>query len=65
MTALAIAEALMVAKGMTTDDGISTRRVGDGVLAVLRKLAKRGTVAKTGVSRDARWAIVKYGELPQ
>jgi hypothetical protein len=27
------------------------------VLTVLRRLAKRGTVAKSGISRNAQWAI--------
>ena len=47
MTALAIAEALMATKGLSSDDGLLTRRVGDGVLAVMRKLAKRGKRKQT------------------
>lgn len=31
--------------------------VTESVLGILRGLAKRGTVTKTGVSRDARWTV--------
>ena len=42
---------------MPTGDMAFKEIVAARVLAVLRRLAKRGTVAKSGISRNAQWAI--------
>jgi hypothetical protein len=57
--AAAIAEALIAAKGLPAGDEVLTRHVTDGVLTVMRTLAKRGAVVKSGVSRDAHWSLAK------
>ena len=61
MPAVAIAEALIAAKGLPTGDATLLRHVTDGVLIVMRTLAKRGGVVKSGISRDAKWALAKDG----
>jgi hypothetical protein len=58
LTSAEIAAALMLAKGMPSGDEQLKEIVADRVLTVLRRLAKRGTVAKHGTSRDAQWALV-------
>jgi hypothetical protein len=57
LTSTAIAEAIMEAKGMSSDDAQFTEIVIERVLTVLRCLAKRGTAVKSGTSRNARWAL--------
>jgi hypothetical protein len=42
---------------MPTGDMAFKEIVAARVLTVLRRLAKRGTVAKSGISRNAQWAI--------
>jgi hypothetical protein len=57
LTSAEIAAAVMQAKGMPSDDAAFKEIVADRVLTVLRRLAKRGTVAKSGTSRNALWAL--------
>jgi hypothetical protein len=52
-----IATAVMQAKGMPAADAAFKEIVADRVLTVLRRLAKRGAVAKSGTSRNAKWAL--------
>jgi hypothetical protein len=47
----------MQVKGMSADDAAFKEIVAERVLTVLRRIAKRGTVAKTGTSRNAQWAL--------
>jgi hypothetical protein len=47
----------MQAKEMPCGDAAFKKIVADRVLTVLRRLAKRGTVTKSGTSRDAKWAL--------
>jgi hypothetical protein len=53
-----IAAAVMQAKGMPADDAAFKELVVVRALTVLRRLAKRGIVAKSGTSRNAQWALV-------
>jgi hypothetical protein len=57
LTSNEIAAAVMQAKGMPPDDAAFRGIVANKALTVLRRLAKRGTVAKFGASRNAQWAI--------
>jgi tRNA G10 N-methylase Trm11 len=57
LTSAGIAAAVMQAKGMPCDDVAFKEIVAERVLTVLRRLAKRGTVAKSGTSRNAKWAL--------
>jgi hypothetical protein len=52
-----IAAAVMQAKGMPADDEAFKEIIAERVLTVLRRLAKRGAVAKSGISRNAKWAL--------
>jgi hypothetical protein len=47
----------MQAKEMPSGDAALKEIVTDRVLTVFRRLAKRGTVAKSGNSRNAQWAV--------
>jgi hypothetical protein len=47
----------MQAKRMPADDAAFMEIVAVRALTVLRRLAKRGDVAKHGTSRDAKWAL--------
>src|ERR1700731_3871256 len=58
LTSAEIAAAVMQAKGMPSDDAAFKEIVTARALTVLRRLAKRGTVAKSGTSRNAQWALV-------
>jgi hypothetical protein len=58
LAAADIATAIMRAKGAAMDDAAFKAIVTDRVLAVLRRLAKRGEVARTGTSRNAQWAVM-------
>jgi hypothetical protein len=51
LTSAEIATAVLQAKEMPTGDMAFKENT------VLRRLAKRGTVAKSGISRNAQWAI--------
>src|SRR5580704_19169240 len=58
LTSAEIASAVMQAKGMPSDDAAFKEIVVVRALTVLRRLAKRGIVAKSGASRNAQWALV-------
>ena len=47
----------MQAKGMPSGDAEFKAIVAGRALTVLRCLAKRGAVVKSGTSRDAQWAL--------
>jgi hypothetical protein len=57
LTSAGIAAAIMQAKGMPPGDAAFKEIVADRALTVLRRLVKRGIVAKHGTSRDAKWAL--------
>ncbi len=57
LTVAEIAAAVMQAKEMPLGDAAFKEIVAARALTVLRRLAKRGTVAKFGSSRDAQWAL--------
>ena len=52
-----IAVAIMKAKGLAMGDDRLCATVTDMLLVALRSLEKRHAIVKTGVSRNARWAI--------
>ena len=56
-TSAEIAAAVMQAKGMPADDAAFKEIVAARALTVLRRLAKRGTAIKHGISRDAQWVL--------
>ncbi len=53
----AIASAVLAGKGFPVGEGALSEAVTDMVLTVLRRLTKRETVAKSGTSRNAQWAL--------
>jgi hypothetical protein len=57
LTSAAILASVMQTKGMPSDDAAFKEIVVERALAVLRRLAKRGTVVKHGTSRDAKWVL--------
>jgi hypothetical protein len=57
LTSAEIAAAVMQAKGIAADDAAFKEIVATRALTVLRRLAKRGTVTKSGASRNAQWAL--------
>ena len=57
LTSAEIAAAVMQAKDMAANDAAFKEIIAERVLTVLRRLAKRGAVAKSGTSRDAKWAL--------
>jgi hypothetical protein len=59
LTSAEIAAAVMQAKGMAADDVAFKEIVAARALTVLRRLAKRGTVAKFGTRRNVQWAIAR------
>jgi hypothetical protein len=58
LTSAEIAAAVMHARGMPSDDAQLKEIAAARALTVLRRLAKRGIVAKSGTSRNAHWALV-------
>src|ERR1700726_4377413 len=52
-----IAAAVMQAKGMPAGDAAFKEIVAERALTVLRRLAKRGAVVKSGASRNAQWML--------
>jgi hypothetical protein len=60
LTSAEIAAAIMQAKGMPPDDAAFKEIVAARALTVLRRLAKRGAVEKSGTSRDAKWALAAF-----
>jgi hypothetical protein len=57
LTSAEIAAAVMQAKGMPSGDAAFKEIVAVRALTVLRRLAKRGTVIKSRISRNAQWAL--------
>ena len=57
MTTAAITSAIVADKGFPVGEGALSEAVTDMVLTVLRRLCKRGEVAKSGASRNAQWAL--------
>jgi hypothetical protein len=57
LTSAQIAAAIMQAKGMPVGDTAFKEIVAERVLTVLRRLAKRGAVVKSGTNRNAHWAL--------
>jgi hypothetical protein len=53
----AIARSIMADKGFPVDEGALSAAVTDMTLTVLRRLCKRGTVTKSGISRNAQWVL--------
>ena len=47
----------MKAKGLPMGDDRLCATVMDMLLVALRNLTQHGSVTKTGVSRDAQWAV--------
>jgi hypothetical protein len=47
----------MQAKGMSSGDMALKEIVAELALAVLRRLAKRGAVIRTGTTRNIQWAV--------
>jgi hypothetical protein len=58
LAAADIATAAMRAKGNIADDEAFKAIVAERALTVLRRLAKRGEVVRTGTSRNAKWALM-------
>jgi hypothetical protein len=57
LTSAEIAATVMQAKGMPSSDAPLKEIVADRALTVLRRLAKRGAAVKSGISRNAQWAL--------
>lgn len=57
MTAATIVRGTMTDKGFPADEGALSAAVTEMVLTVLRRLCKRGTVTKSGASRNAQWSL--------
>jgi hypothetical protein len=55
-----IASAVLRAKGAAMDDEAFKVLVAERILGILRKLAKRGDVIKTGASRNAQWVLASF-----
>jgi len=58
ITASAIVKAILTDKAFPTDDASLTTAMTDIVLTTLRRLYKRGKVAKSGATRNAHWTLV-------
>jgi len=48
---------IMTGKGFPLDEGALSSAVTDMALTVLRRLCKRGTVTKSGISRNVQWVL--------
>jgi hypothetical protein len=59
LTSAEIAAAVMQAKGMPSDAAFK-QIVAARALTVLRRLAKRGSVIKSGTTRNVQWALPHY-----
>jgi hypothetical protein len=53
----AIVRGIMTDKGFQIDEGALSAAITDMAITVLRRLSKRGAVAKSGTSRNAQWAL--------
>jgi hypothetical protein len=62
LAATDIATATMRVKGAAEDHAVFKAIVAERVLNVLRGLAKRGEVVRTGTSRNAQWAVASLTE---
>ena len=58
ISAAAIVKGIATAKGLVVDDASLTAAITEKALGFLRLQVKRGTIVKTGVSRNAKWALV-------
>jgi hypothetical protein len=58
LSSVEIADYLMAAKGMATDDPQLRRYIADSVLPVVRRLVRRGVVGKSGKGSATRWEII-------
>ncbi len=63
LTTAEIAAAVMADKGPLASDPALIAAVAERVQGLLRNLSKRGAVIKTGISRDAQWALAKQIEI--
>jgi hypothetical protein len=63
LAAADIATAVMRAEGAAADDEAFKAIVAGRALGVLRALAKRGEVVRTGISRNAQWTAVTLAPL--
>ncbi len=59
MTTAAITSAIVMDKGFPVGEGALSEAVTDMTLTVLRRLCKQETVAKSGASRNAQWALAR------
>jgi hypothetical protein len=57
LTSAEIAATVMQAKEMPAGDAVFMEIVAVRALTVLRRLTKRGEVVKSGMSRNAQWAL--------
>jgi hypothetical protein len=57
LAAVDIATAIMRVKGAAMDDAAFKAVISERALGVLRSLAKRGEVVRTGTSRNAQWSL--------
>ena len=57
LAAADIATAVMLAKGAAMDDAAFKSIISERAPGVLRGLAKRGEVVRTGSNRNAQWAM--------
>jgi hypothetical protein len=53
----AIVRTIMADKGFPVDEGALSAAVTDMAITVLRRLSKRGTVTKSGTSRNSQWTL--------
>ncbi len=63
LTAAEIADAVMQAKGVPSADVAFKEIVAERVLTVLRRLAKRGVVVRSGNSRNAQWTLARAATM--
>jgi len=57
MTTAAITRAIMADKGFPIDEGALSAAITEMAITILRRLSKRGTVTKSGTSRNAQWVL--------
>jgi hypothetical protein len=57
LTTAAIARSIMTDKDFPIDEGALLAAMTDMAITVLRRLSKRGTVTKSGTSRNAQWTL--------
>jgi hypothetical protein len=64
ITAPAIVAAILGLKALPKNDPALKASINERVLTYLRELRKRGAVAKTGTSRDAKWVLLDIPIIP-